>query len=60
VNKKQEKSLGFNCPFMREQDSLMPYCNFTLPLETVVVQQGKVEEISTVQQSRLQRGDFFS
>lgn len=46
MNKEQEKSLGFNCPWMRGQDSSMPYSNFMISLQTAVVQQGKKEEVS--------------
>lgn len=59
MNKEQEKYLVFNCSWMREQDSSMPYCNFAIPLRTVIVQQGKKGEVSAVQQSRLWREDVL-
>lgn len=56
---RNEKSLGSNCPWMREQDSSMPYCYFTIPLQSVIVQLRKQAEVSVLQQSSFRENTCF-
>lgn len=37
----------------------MPYCNFTTPLQTVIVQQGEKEEVSIVQPEQASERRLF-